>query len=312
MNRDSPWMQTPFFLAGAPKSGTSTLARLLQQHKQIHIPSKKELFYFDFNYEKGVSWYNELFKGIKPHQLPGDCTPWYMSWPQAPERIARTFPNAKIIFILRDPVSRTWSHFWHDYRSLYLDLKCTPASYLLSREDPRRIRACSYYGRQLSHWLTLFDPSQLMLVSTHWLSSDPAALCNSILSFLGLAASKSWLRELPKERLMMGQRPRPWRVRQLARLQSKLDGETFNKVSSLLRRHPKLHRRFFYHDGAMPIPSNDREALEKLYQEDQRQLQSLTGVDMTIHEGPVFINQCSSLIQLTRKFTPKTSGHFAA
>lgn len=284
-------MQSPFFLAGAPKSGTSTLVHLLQQHRQIHIPSQKELFFFDFNFNKGLEWYQELFKGAGPHQLLGDCTPWYMSWPKAPERIARTFPNSKIIFILRDPAARAWSHFWHDYRSLLLDLNSTPISYLMRKDDPRRIRGCSYYGKHLSHWLTFFDPAQIMLVSTHWLSHDPASLCNAIISFLGLDTSQSWLRELPEEKLMVGVRPRAWRVQQLARLQSMLDSRTFEKVCTLLRRHPRLHQQFF-RDGAMPMTAADRTTLSKLYDEDQKQLLSLTGIDMIHHQGPVIMSEC--------------------
>lgn len=279
-------MQTPFFVAGAPKSGTSTLAWLLQQHPQIHIPPAKELFFFDHHYDNGLGWYEALFSAAEPGQLLGDCTPWYMSSPQAPRRIADHFPLARLIFILRDPASRTWSHFWHDYSSLKLDLNEQPLTHLLKQQDPRRIRSCSYYGHQLSRCLEHVDRSQVLLLSTHWLKQDPAALCSAVARFLGLEPTDRWALLDPTERRMGGLSPRPGRVAALAAAQRLLGERHFGPVQMLLNRHPKLHRRFFS-PTSMPLDDASRAALEALYSEDQHHLRQLVGVDVIRSEGPV-------------------------
>ncbi len=103
-------MKTLFFLAGAPKSGTSSLAYLLNFHPEIFIPYQKELFFFDFNYHRGIEWYSQFFEQDDSRFI-GDATPWYMSWDSVPERISKHFPDARVVFILREPAARAWSHY---------------------------------------------------------------------------------------------------------------------------------------------------------------------------------------------------------
>lgn len=283
-------MRSPFFVAGAPKSGTSTLAWLLQQHPGIHIPPAKELFFFDHRYERGLGWYADQFNAAAPEQLLGDCTPWYMSSPKAARRIAALYPQARLVFILRDPASRTWSHFWHDYSSLKLDLNERPLTHLMQKEDPRRIRSCSYYGHQLARWLEYFDPSQVLLLSTHWLQRDPAALCGAVATFLGLDPTPRWASLDAAMRRMGRHSPRPGRVRWLATLQRRLGDQGFRPVQALLNRHPKLHRRFFT-PTSMVLDETSRSTIEALYADDQQLLQQIAGVDVIHSEGPVWLGR---------------------
>ena len=96
----------------------------------IYVPYQKELFFFDFNYHRGIEWYSHFFKQ-NDSSFIGDATPWYMSWNSVPERIAKHFPDARIVFILREPSARAWSHYWMDYSSLRIEMDLSPQEYFL-------------------------------------------------------------------------------------------------------------------------------------------------------------------------------------
>lgn len=269
-------MQTPFFLAGAPKSGTSTLAHLLNQHPEIHIPPQKELFFFDFNYARGLDWYQQLFLQARPGQRIGDATPWYMSWPGVPERIADCFPQARIIFLLRDPVARAWSHYWHDYSSMVIELDLSPRRYFQRAADTRRVRSCSLYATHLRRWLSFFPPGQILLASTLCLQRQPQRLLDDIASFLGCTEPFPTGICAQSTRRMTGLSPRKSPLKLLALLQQRLTASQFSAVAGMLNRHPRL-KALFFRSRSMPLTDADRDWLEPIFQADYQEFVALMG-----------------------------------
>jgi hypothetical protein len=103
-----------FLICGAQKAGTTALTFYLRNHPGIFIPWKKELHFFDadFNFNKGLDFYTRQFAGASQAQVTGEGTPIYMYLNKIPGRIAPALPGIKLIFILRNPVDRAWSHYW--------------------------------------------------------------------------------------------------------------------------------------------------------------------------------------------------------
>lgn len=101
-----------FIIVGAMKSGTTTLKDNLNKHQNVYIP-QHETHFFDQYYSKGPSYYDSVLHGpfFVGQHLVGDKTPHYMMSPSAPERIARYSPGAKLIFLLRNPIDRAFSHW---------------------------------------------------------------------------------------------------------------------------------------------------------------------------------------------------------
>lgn len=279
-------MKTPFFLAGAPKSGTSSLAMLLGVHPEIFIPAKKELFFFDFNYHRGIEWYSHFFKQSDSRFL-GDATPWYMSWDSVPERIAKHFPDARIVFILREPSARAWSHYWHDFSSMKLQLDLSPREYFLRSSDPRRIRSCSFYCRHLTRWMNYFPSNQILLASTNQLRDQPLVLLNAIASFLGCSQSFSG-GTLSSERRMTGFSPRPKPVALLGGLQRLLAKDQFSLLADALNRHPKI-KKLFFKSRPMSISDETRDWLSPVFEEDSRRLVELVGKDVISSGQPIVL-----------------------
>ncbi|MFL0352888.1 sulfotransferase family protein [Xanthomarina sp. GH4-25] len=110
-------MKPSFIIVGAQKAGTTSLYKYLVQHPEIESTLLKEVHYFDLNFNKPLSWYQSFFplKRNNSH-ITGEASPYYMFHPLAIKRIAAYNPDMKIIVLLRDPVSRAISHYYHEVR----------------------------------------------------------------------------------------------------------------------------------------------------------------------------------------------------
>ena len=109
-----------FIIAGAEKSGTSSLLFYMSEHEDIFTPAKKEIHFFDDgdNFNEGIDWYKQWFTGWSGEKAIGECTPIYMYFPECAQRIHDVYPEMKLIFILRNPVDRAYSNYWHSFPPL--------------------------------------------------------------------------------------------------------------------------------------------------------------------------------------------------
>lgn len=105
-----------FLIVGAQKAGTTSLYSAIRQHPHIGRARKKELHFFDRFYHRGMKWYQKQFHVEAQHAQVGESTPVYMYDGVVRSRIASDLPHIKILVILRDPVARAYSHFWHSRR----------------------------------------------------------------------------------------------------------------------------------------------------------------------------------------------------
>ena len=112
-----------FICPGAQKAGTTLLYDILRQHEEIQVSSKKETKYF-LKEEKHISKeeYIKLFyssdKDRKTEPLIyGEIDPEYLYFKDVPEKLFSTLGgDIKLIFLLRHPVDRAYSHYWMSYQ----------------------------------------------------------------------------------------------------------------------------------------------------------------------------------------------------
>lgn len=103
-----------FVIAGVQKCGTSTLSATLRRHPQILMARPKELHFFDYGLRKGMEWYEAQFPVGPRHKAWGEATPRYLYDDRARERMGTMLPETtKFLVMLRDPVKRAYSHYWH-------------------------------------------------------------------------------------------------------------------------------------------------------------------------------------------------------
>ena len=109
------------FIIGAMKSGTSSLHAYLGTHPSVFMCEPKEPGYFveQLNLKRGRGWYSKLFHGAEGASIRGESSTEYTKAPMyggVPQRLAEFNPQAKIIYLMRDPIERSISHYWHMVR----------------------------------------------------------------------------------------------------------------------------------------------------------------------------------------------------
>lgn len=192
-----------FLIVGAQKAGTTSLYNCLKQHPAIVPARKKEIHYFSQFYRKGLSWYLEHFPLRESSRLSGEASPFYLFHPQSARRIAETFPEIRIIIILRDPVERAISHYHQQYRRGHEKLSMQEAF----QQEPERIakgwekllrdeqtsasklQQCSYLKRgeylsQIQRYETYFPASQIYLMESRNFFDQPSSALQKLHAFL--------------------------------------------------------------------------------------------------------------------------------
>ncbi|MCB9726333.1 MAG: sulfotransferase, partial [Spirochaetaceae bacterium] len=198
-----------FIIAGAQKGGTSSLFAHMVQHPHIVSPRTKEIHYFDLAYARGAIWYRSNFTWSSrleaTHSITGEASPYYMYHPLAPERIRALLPDVRLIFLLRNPVDRAISQYFHAVRwsqeSLgIMDAFDAEVSRLAGEED--RIRRdpgyVSYshqhhsyvdrgrYARQLERFFALFSRDQILVIPSERLYQDPRSVLREAFEHVGV------------------------------------------------------------------------------------------------------------------------------
>lgn len=111
-------MRLPDFLGiGAQRCGTTTLWELLRRHHGTFLPSIKELHYFDNRdglFERDIESYSRYFHPAPPESKCGEISPSYLYIDESCQRIRDLLPHVRLLVILRNPVSRAWSHYWNE------------------------------------------------------------------------------------------------------------------------------------------------------------------------------------------------------
>jgi hypothetical protein len=108
-----------FIIIGAQRCGTTSLYRYLTQHPNIRSSTKKEIHYFDVNYQKGLWWYRMHFPlktSSRENFVTGEASPYYLFHPHVPKRITQVLPKVKLIALLRNPVDRAISNYFNQVK----------------------------------------------------------------------------------------------------------------------------------------------------------------------------------------------------
>lgn len=191
-----------FIVCGAQKAGTSALASYLGEHPEICMGDAKELRFFDneevFN-GKPVDYriYHSAFRPGPSHKLLGEATPIYMYWYPAPRRMWEYNAKLKIIVILRNPITRAYSH-WNMQRSRGIERLSFWEAIQKERERcrealPYQHRLFSYvergfYSEQLRRLQLYFPEEQILVLRSEELKRTPAELMEKVWGFLGVSS----------------------------------------------------------------------------------------------------------------------------
>jgi hypothetical protein len=175
------------FIIGAQKSATTSLAFLLDQHPMIVLAEPKEPDFLTVNWDKGLNWYRARFRTTEGILL--DASVGYSMAPisaerkgeiVAPVRAHSISPDAKFIYMVRDPAERCYSAYWHDVRA-----GREKRSLRAAIESGAYYVSASFYFRQLENYLKFYSLDRFLIVRFSDFAHDPQGIANRCLHFLG-------------------------------------------------------------------------------------------------------------------------------
>jgi len=290
------------FLIGAQKSGTTTLAGMLDSHPEVFMCSPKEPGFLAFGeagyrgldgfgrLAQAASWvissreaYLALFeKAPQAARWLGDASTWYLSEPGTAERLHEFNPDARILVILRHPAERAYSAWCHARRdgeepcedfaeALGMEQNRSNASHLL------RYREMGRYASQLQRYFDHFGRQRVLVMLYEELRDEPERLWDRCCDFLGIDRSVGLP---PTERKNRSGMPRSRVLHRLKRSEG---------LKRLLKK--VLSRRLAARIGQTvddvnlkrlpPVPERQKALLTREFEPETRALMDLTGRDLS-------------------------------
>ncbi|APZ94665.1 sulfotransferase family protein [Fuerstiella marisgermanici] len=183
------WSPT-FIGIGAEKSATTWAWTMLNEHPSVCMSQPKELNYFniDENFQRGASWYRKHF-AIESARA-GEISPLYMDDERVAGRIRDTYPDARILVMLRNPFGRAMSHLFHDASVLYgkvAELTKSDLQALASKDQKYVRRSC--YAAALAPFLEAFPRDQIGIFLFEDVATDGLELAQNLYDFVGVDAA---------------------------------------------------------------------------------------------------------------------------
>lgn len=167
---------------GPMRTATTWIHEYLSARNDVCLPKGvKETFFFDRHFDQGLSWYKAHFRHYNPkrHKRVVEVAPSYFHSPEAPERIAESLGQPRLVVVVRDPVERSISHYRHIRRR-----GLTKASLLKAIKSFPEIVKASQYAALLDRWEEIFGAGSVRLLFQKELAVSPSdfvrSLCRTI------------------------------------------------------------------------------------------------------------------------------------
>jgi hypothetical protein len=162
---------------GAQRAATTWTYNCLKEHPEVFTPEKKELHFFDEQFDKGLAWYEDKFKGYNGQKAIVEMTPNYLDVEPAIDRIAATLPRARLFVILREPVDRALSAY-----QLFERFR--------DRSFPEALRSSRYlvdlglYAHHLRRVYQYFPRERVKVFLYEDVQTDPAGFLRELFRYL--------------------------------------------------------------------------------------------------------------------------------
>jgi len=278
-----------FMVVGTQKAGTTWLFECLNEHPGVFVPELKEVHYFCppegcrvSRAAKGEAWYRDLYATAPKGSVCGDMTTDYMYLPGVAEALHRFNPDLKIVFLLRDPVERAYSQYWMRRRQ-------TPGmeDFKSHLDTHRNLIERGLYHRQIAKYLEFFPREQCRIWIYEEMTADPTAFFAELCRFIGVDGSfrpKSLFQRIAETKVLD---PR------IGSLFYRVGSPIINlpvilPIWRYLRRNTRIKEVMFgtprdngTGSSYQPLSREERNDVEQLFADENRQLFALLGRDIS-------------------------------
>ncbi len=291
-------MKIDAIIIGAGRSGTTTLYKYLENHKDVCFSSIKEIHYFSLEdlYNRGEKYYHSFWQHHNKEKVLLAADTYLLIDKKAPKRAAAYNPNMKIIVMLRNPAERTWSSFLYAKNNGYIPEKTTLEDAV--NEEQRHIahsdirvqnNLCnlwqSMYFEHISYWLQFFPLKNFLFLQTSELKHNKEKLLSRLADFLeieefasnsdAIIANKSTGVKSKTLQQFLLNRNNP--IRKL--LRNILPPKAKQKIlhSGISEKLLALNRK---ETEKIPLSEDKKKYLDKLLENDTRQLEEHFGISL--------------------------------
>ena len=174
-------MSLPNFIGiGVQRAATTWIYECLKQHPNIFLPKKKELHYFNSDFNNGLNFYKRYFTGAENCTAIGEITPNYINNEYALGRMSTVLPDVKILLILREPISRAYSA----YKLLN--------EQFAGRSFEEAVKSCEYllrlslYSNDINRLLSLYPMKQVKIYLFEEIKNTPYEVLADLFCYLNV------------------------------------------------------------------------------------------------------------------------------
>jgi hypothetical protein len=293
-------MLPTFIGIGAPKCATTWLHNCLEAHPDVFMADVKETNFFVFDTIEGrLDEYTTHFETATDAHAVGELSVSYISSEVAPERVYRHVPNARLFASLRNPISQTYSYYWHLQRQNFHGWDLDLTDRIRSFEDaldllPERLLEPGFHHRNLRRWLQYFDRSQLHVLLLDDVKEDAGRELARLYEHIGVdpdfRPSSVRNNDQSARRGTSPRGPLIERVRQFLYyginryvyhpLKRAIGQYRADRLKKTLRLR-QIMERLFRKDGYPDMDPGTRNRLRTVFEEDIRRLESLLDRDLS-------------------------------
>lgn len=236
-----------FFCVGTQKSASSTLHSVLRGHPQIYLPKIKETKFFvlDKKYSRGLKFYlAEYFSQWHHELIAGEVDPDYMYFPWVPQRMREKLGDGcKLIFILRNPIDRAYSHYnmlvSRGQETLSFQEAIEIEKQRLKQDFWSRLYYSyvdrGFYAQQIERFQHYFPIENMLFLIFEEFVMDQRSSLERVCDFLGITADF-----LPEK---VGARVGAARAPRMPLVQNLLFSRTLMKIARMVNPHEKSRRK---------------------------------------------------------------------
>ncbi len=261
-----------FIGVGTQRAATTWLHYCLAEHPQVFVPQAKELHYFSNAFDRGQAWYESHFTPAAGQHAVGEITPNYLHHDRAIDRIADVIPDAKLIIVLREPVSRAYSAYQLFRERHYADRTFAQACIMGSD-----LVHHSIYSDALERLFARFDRQQIRVYLYDDIQADGLAVLRDLYAFVGV--DPSFVPTTLRQRVNTTVLPRTQKVLRRIGAGRAIDAVRGTWMGEWIKRRFALSGSNAGQDN--DLPADARLRLQRLFQDDVDRVQRLIGRDLS-------------------------------
>ena len=294
-------MKPDFIVPGAGKSGTSTLNQYFDQHPAICISRPGEPMFFSHDHSNsqrlgavgfndGFDAYERCFSHCEAGALRGEGSTSYMFFPGVIERLLEHAPEAKFIFIFRNPVDRVYSHYnfnrqhGSETRPLAEAFEASINLEIKTWENRTAWGGYYYYyqnglsGEWLNKYIQSFGRDRIYVLSFEDLKNEPVETMDGIFRFLGVDPLDKINKEHTNKTKIL---KHPKAMTYASKIWIKIKGTPLGRFLENLNVKDMVREGLGREKPVPALTETDRAWLADFYREDVAKLESLTGRSWT-------------------------------